>query len=877
MKINAMQKHLTGWGLLVLLLSFVTAPVLAQSQRKPSSRLSYIQRLTPGDGYMVAGELWDTVKPMNTEEGNGVEDPLANNDYLHWITIGPDGGNWHDPAGFWPGGYEVTNHWRDGRRLIFPVFEADGWPGYTAGNLVRDADRTEDPNNRFMFAYYSPTLPGADDPNRNYRGMKGSSTPSGARFTDDSRSHMVYEAGWPTTAGIDFQIRAHQYTSNEQNLNDFVALEITMTNTGVVDTDGDGTPEATDHVIDGLGALAWGLPTIAVRVRQTGVRNANIFGAGRTMGYFGTPDENGEPYDVLTWYANVPPTRTEGGATPAPGLRRMGVDDGRFLSGYTDIWNGWKWHGVKQGAYEDGLSSASPDKATIFGSHSVGEGQQRGWFTSVHWQSALSDIRNSEKTFRSTMATWFEDYGKNSTAIEETNLSPNSNFFSGGTADDITTWVVGNASARPNGDFKYASDDISQASGITQPVWEPALNPEANSGDFYGGAGFNLEYVFSQEMISGIGPYSLEVGESMTVVFSVGAGFRFEGLWDAYEAVEWAFDRSWDISNDMPTPPAPDVLVESTTAGTALVRWTDVSSIDGDVAGYKVWRTAQFRRREFLDEGFRILDRYHHIHEPTADRSAFLDDVNPFFDAEAEFVSETQGVYQGNEWGTYDLIAKIPAGSAGQYADATNGYDFAFEDEEAITGFTYWYYVSAYKEGSYTGPQGAVPVGHIESSNWNRNGRNDPNAMPGEIGMGSPWGGTYPFADRNADFPAAGTEQLQNIGYKFTVSPPVAPVSDVANLITVSPNPYKRTGLNDVRNDPASHAIDFLNLPEAYTLTIIDISGQIVFQTLVEDAVDGKYTWDMFSKDGVEVASGLYIYHVEYSGQEFTGHFAILR
>jgi hypothetical protein len=111
------------------------------------------------------------------------------------------------------------------------------------------------------------------------------------------------------------------------------------------------------------------------------------------------------------------------------------------------------------------------------------------------------------------------------------------------------------------------------------------------------------------------------------------------------------------------------------------------------------------------------------------------------------------------------------------------------------------------------------------------------------------------------------------------VTPPAAPVDQVASLITVTPNPYKITGLNDVRNNPSSHNIDFLNLPEDYKLTIIDVSGQIIFQTSVEGAPDGKYTWDMFSKDGVEVASGLYIYHVEYDGgsQSATGHFAILR
>ena len=55
-----------------------------------------------------------------------------------------------------------------------------------------------------------------------------------------------------------------------------------------------------------------------------------------------------------------------------------------------------------------------------------------------------------------------------------------------------------------------------------------------------------------------------------------------------------------------------------------------------------------------------------------------------------------------------------------------------------------------------------------------------------------------------------------------------------------------------MRNDPSSHNVNFLNLPEDYTLTIIDVTGQIVFQTTVEGALDGQYTWNMFSKDGIE-------------------------
>ena len=147
------------------------------------------------------------------------------------------------------------------------------------------------------------------------------------------------------------------------------------------------------------------------------------------------------------------------------------------------------------------------------------------------------------------------------------------------------------------------------------------------------------------------------------------------------------------------------------------------------------------------------------------------------------------------------------------------------------------------------------------------------------IGLEAPWIDTYPFSIRAADYPLPGTQNFKNIGGPFTVTPPVAPVDQVAQLVTVTPNPYKITGLNDERDNPSSHSVDFLNLPEDYTLTIMDVSGQIIMRTTVEGATDGKFTWDLFSKDGVEVASGLYIYHVSYDNgrREAVGHFAILR
>ncbi len=100
-----------------------------------------------------------------------------------------------------------------------------------------------------------------------------------------------------------------------------------------------------------------------------------------------------------------------------------------------------------------------------------------------------------------------------------------------------------------------------------------------------------------------------------------------------------------------------------------------------------------------------------------------------------------------------------------------------------------------------------------------------------------------------------------------------------AAKVVVKPNPYKKKALFDNATLSYDHKIDFLNLPSKAKITILDVSGQIIDEINFEssDPNNGSVFWDMFSKDGVEVASGLYIYVVEYSGGKQVGYFSILR
>ena len=890
---------------LAVLLTLVLAgalPAEAQSKRRPSSLLSYHQRqlvTAEGDGYMVAGDLWDTVKPMNTQESNLLRSPYSAIGVLPYFHLGANDSDFFSPGGMWPNAYRIVNLFRNARKFGFSTFKPDGWPGYSTGNPIYDLDGGKD--GRFMVAAYGPNVAGASDPSRNYQRE--------ARYVDETRTHLIYEAGWPTTAGIDFDLRAHQYTPNTQNVNDFVVMEITLTNTGEVDSDADGDLEATGNVVDAVAASLQGETAPAIKIafggeRLQGSDGGSKFGAGRSFGYVGADDEDGQPYDLMAWYANVPPGQTAGRTVPPEGQRAFGINNYRNRDGYTDVWGAWRWMGVKEGAIEPCMPSctygnlgvinaASPDKQTLFGTHPTGEGTQRGWFTSHTYAPELVTYRwnNAVKEFYGATATWYEDYGRvadGGTVLP--NLAPNGRVFPGtGTPGVVTTFGPAQAGVRPNGDFKYASEDVSKTVGIQQPVWEPGWNPalrgNANPSpdDFYQAVGYVREWTFGESNKTGVGPFRLDVGESITFVFVATAGYRLDGVKDAAEAAEWAWERGWDIRADLPAPPAPDIRVESTTDGRSRVLWTDVGSIDPGVDGYKVWRAAQYQRTEWIEKGMRYMDQFQHQHEVDDTFEAVLDPVNPYFDAQ-EFAfagSEVAGTYQPEEWGTYELIAKIPVSDLAGFRSDDGTYAFAFVDENSITGFTYWYYVAAYKDGEFSGPQGPLAADHIESHGTvNRNGRNSCDAGDGVIGLTTPWCGTYPFAFQNSAYPDRGTQLFKNFGTSFTVTPPVAPVARVAELITVTPNPYKRTALNDVSNNASSHNINFLNVPSQFTLTILDVSGQIVLQ--VDESYDGvnegQLVWDQFSKDGVEVASGLYIYHIEYGdGQAATGHFAILR
>jgi hypothetical protein len=138
----------------------------------------------------------------------------------------------------------------------------------------------------------------------------------------------------------------------------------------------------------------------------------------------------------------------------------------------------------------------------------------------------------------------------------------------------------------------------------------------------------------------------------------------------------------------------------------------------------------------------------------------------------------------------------------------------------------------------------------------------------------------------------------------LTIPAPDAAEVQASKLgVTVFPNPYRVEARWDQGKLVRDHYLWFANLPPSCTLRIYTLSGDLVFQTNFDGSsyrgegargvydpqrdigVDPPtlsgttYAWDMVSRQGQAVATGLYIYSVEdhANGKRTVGKFLIVK
>lgn len=107
-----------------------------------------------------------------------------------------------------------------------------------------------------------------------------------------------------------------------------------------------------------------------------------------------------------------------------------------------------------------------------------------------------------------------------------------------------------------------------------------------------------------------------------------------------------------------------------------------------------------------------------------------------------------------------------------------------------------------------------------------------------------------------------------------------------ANLddIAVVPNPYIAAASweprSPFRSGRGERKIYFINLPPTCTIRIYTVRGHLV-DTIEHNASDtrvGQESWNLLTKDGQDIAYGVYIYHVDAPGLgEHVGKFAVIK
>ncbi|MFT5144084.1 MAG: hypothetical protein ACI84D_002716, partial [Thalassolituus oleivorans] len=106
---------------------------------------------------------------------------------------------------------------------------------------------------------------------------------------------------------------------------------------------------------------------------------------------------------------------------------------------------------------------------------------------------------------------------------------------------------------------------------------------------------------------------------------------------------------------------------------------------------------------------------------------------------------------------------------------------------------------------------------------------------------------------------------------------------EFGECIYAVPNPYVATNEIEPRN-PISRAargdrrMYFAGVPAKATIRIFTLAGELV-DTIVRDSPvdDGKAFWDLRTKDNMNIAYGLYIFHVEWETGSYIGKFAVIK
>jgi len=378
---------------------------------------------------------------------------------------------------------------------------------------------------------------------------------------------------------------------------------------------------------------------------------------------------------------------------------------------------------------------------------------------------------------------------------------------------DATTPRVNGASKELY--FRYNLKNIADPQDSNGDGIDDDFNENGIPDDQEGGPGYYLGLGADGLQVMGSGPFTLNPGESDTLIFATVFGMSKNQLFkNARNAL--ALYKSGFKPVKPPVAPKVEIVPGN---GRNIIYFSIESEKDPEFEGYKIYRSADngqtWGSQSFLDfEG-----GIHYVPLAQFDK---VNNIKGYYKTLPEFA----WFYLGNDTGLPQLyVVDTDSLTFFKRGDTVR----VFVDDNVINGFNYRYYVAAYDTGNgITGPLENTP----ESN------------------------------------PKVGTNTVQVVPY--------ASFNGKLNDVKVVPNPYVVANGWEQGNE---RQIQFTRLPRIATIRIYNSSGDLVktiYHNQSNSIAPSIAKWDLKNENQQLVAPGLYFYHVDSPDGTTSGKFIII-
>jgi hypothetical protein len=332
-----------------------------------------------------------------------------------------------------------------------------------------------------------------------------------------------------------------------------------------------------------------------------------------------------------------------------------------------------------------------------------------------------------------------------------------------------------------------------------------------------GGQGYYLGLGADGLQTLGSEPFSLNPGESDTLIFATVFGTSEKDLKTNSQRALTLFENNWKVI-EAPTAPVAEVFT-----GNRRVQlvWGTRSEWDSDFEGYKIYRSED-NGITWGDKTFKDFEGG--IHYIPLEQYDLENDIKGNYRTIPQYAWFDLG---SDNWSQLRQVVEVDTFDYFDVGDTIN----IFFDNDVINGLSYRYYVAAYDSGNGI-------IGPLEN-----NYSNTPNDMNNTV----------------------------------EVIPQAPVATENLDKVTVVPNPYRvaeiwESGLSD-------HQIQFTNLPAEATIKIFNSSGELVRSldhTSLNNNAPSIAKWDLKNKFNQLVAGGVYFYYITSNLGTTTGKFFVI-